>query len=379
MKFLEIEEDHPFIISAKRKRGRNETCWCGLKEKYKHCHYNKERKAKAVYGQILHRNDSFFKNKTCLHPITKECKGKRIKAHTVQKGQSIKSIVDDKNHVLSFKGKHPEDGPFIKEPHLIGWNDASTFFGFCEFHDSETFKPLELCDFTATPNQCFLLYYRALCHENYQKESLVNSFWAQKETMDNGQDLDTQIITQLELNNNIDTFNRTIDELKHTKDRADRTLTDNSYGDYSSLVIEFTGNLNVCGTGHFLTDQDVQGNVFYDIYDPNVFAEGASLSLIKTQENEGAFIITWPKQYYYAQKYAESIFQLENQHILTTLLQVLFGRIENVYFNPLWWENLNIEQKNLICGLANEMDYNFSNIELDSALTSWQLKSKYMT
>jgi hypothetical protein len=35
-------------VPAKRKRGRNESCWCGSGKKYKRCHWDADRSARAL-------------------------------------------------------------------------------------------------------------------------------------------------------------------------------------------------------------------------------------------------------------------------------------------------------------------------------------------
>ena len=36
-------------------------------------------------------------------------------------------------------------------------NKASTFFGFCDYHDTEVFKPIELVPYQNTPERHFLM------------------------------------------------------------------------------------------------------------------------------------------------------------------------------------------------------------------------------
>jgi hypothetical protein len=50
---------------------------------------------------------------------------------------------------------------------LIGANKASTFTGFCEFHDQEIFRDLDTKEFDGSSRLTFLSAYRALCRELY--------------------------------------------------------------------------------------------------------------------------------------------------------------------------------------------------------------------
>jgi hypothetical protein len=60
-------------------------------------------------------------------------------------------------------------------PREVGWREASTFAGFCDIHDKELFAPLDDKKFSNTPEECFLIAYRAICHEFYQKKAAVKA------------------------------------------------------------------------------------------------------------------------------------------------------------------------------------------------------------
>ena len=111
-----------------------------------------------------------FDQKICLHPLASPpvC-NKIISAHTIQRSKILKQLINPFNHVLTFY--KTTDGL----PKLVGWRLASTFNGFCGFHDSSTFEPIENQPFNNTLQQCFLIGYRALCHEVYQKTAAVRA------------------------------------------------------------------------------------------------------------------------------------------------------------------------------------------------------------
>jgi hypothetical protein len=74
----------------------------------------------------------------------------------------------------------------------VGWRDASTFIGFCGYHDNVTFALLETSDFTANAEQCFLLAYRAVCHGLFQKTGALSADKAVRHLADRGRSLDDQ-------------------------------------------------------------------------------------------------------------------------------------------------------------------------------------------
>ena len=75
----------------------------------------------------------------------------------------------------------------------VGINHASTFSGFCGYHDNVTFAPVEDAPFTATDEQCFLLGYRAMCRELYQKTTALEATKNYIRTLDRGRSVQEQI------------------------------------------------------------------------------------------------------------------------------------------------------------------------------------------
>lgn len=114
-------------------------------------------------------------NNPCL---VDNCEHKPILSHSLQK-KLLKSIASKDNHVLQFSidAKFNLDGniePIIKR---IGINEASTFEGFCNTHDTEVFKPIELSIIDSTNDEHnFLLLYRSVCREYVASKNSIEVF-----------------------------------------------------------------------------------------------------------------------------------------------------------------------------------------------------------
>jgi hypothetical protein len=152
----------------------------------------------------LENTRKFFGKKYCLHPNAgEECKGDIIKAHTIQRSGGLTRIARQ-GHVYTLD---PGDAELVKtgmlSPRLIGVNNASTFTGFCNFHDTKTFEPVEKRPFEGNEQQVFLLGYRALCRELFMKRGMVEQL-ASIKNFDRGAD----IIKQIWWQNFVSTFER---------------------------------------------------------------------------------------------------------------------------------------------------------------------------
>ena len=126
-------------------------------------------------GEAEKVTKGFTSQKYCSVPegMKEHCSKKIIKAHTVSKSGCLAEISDETNHVLGLKPSLSSLNKNSGIVHLekIGINRASTFGGFCSFHDKELFSPIEDNEFVYTEEQCFLLAYRAVAKEQYAKQS----------------------------------------------------------------------------------------------------------------------------------------------------------------------------------------------------------------
>lgn len=99
----------------------------------------------------------------CLEPRM-QCNQIPIRAHSIQNSRTIELLAEN-GHVIAIRPRFSAAGPEI-EFKSIGRNEASTFSGFCSYHDSSLFKaidakPLDLSD----ERQLFLIAYRSVTRE----------------------------------------------------------------------------------------------------------------------------------------------------------------------------------------------------------------------
>jgi hypothetical protein len=109
------------------------------------------------------RNSS---HKKCFYYDKSTCKGKIKKAHSIQKEKILSQLeenVNNNNVVYSFDH-------FTDKNELVplGKNSATIFTGFCDYHDSKVFSPIENFDLSLSNEQLFLFTYRAFAYSFHQ-------------------------------------------------------------------------------------------------------------------------------------------------------------------------------------------------------------------
>ncbi len=110
--------------------------------------------------------------KECFYHKKEECNGKIKQAHSIQRNKRL-SIIDeeiDGNKVLyTFTEFEIGKEEFIKKLVPIGKGKASTFFGFCDYHDTSLFSEIENKEFDDSDKHCFLHSYRSFAHSYHRK------------------------------------------------------------------------------------------------------------------------------------------------------------------------------------------------------------------
>jgi len=103
--------------------------------------------------------------KVCLAEALGGCRGKIIRAHTLQKAAFQAHARD--GHVYEIDPfKAGAEGHW---PTRVGINNATTFTGFCENHDASLFRPIEVTPFDSQPQQFFMHHYRAVSLAYYTR------------------------------------------------------------------------------------------------------------------------------------------------------------------------------------------------------------------
>jgi hypothetical protein len=182
-------------LKSGMKIGRNDPCWCGSGKKYKKCHLNREDEEPIQPWQLDKGLKRVLAARQCLapDPWKQDCSPQIGRAHTVPRSGSLAKIARD-GHVYSFRfsvqGLLKASGAL--RPELVGINQASTFTGFCSEHDRAIFAPLETMPFTATPEQCFLLCYRAVAREIFTKQAGASMAHQYGRVMDRGKPVAVQ-------------------------------------------------------------------------------------------------------------------------------------------------------------------------------------------
>lgn len=234
--------------------GRNDPCPCGSGIKYKKCCLNKtndERLAEA----LMYSMQSIEKNariKQCLHPNQNECDQKIVNAHAIQNNRILNKIAEE-GHVFTVDGI---SNLIFQETQKKGRKIATTFTGFCKYHDKVLFQDIEDRDFVGSQKQVFLLTYRTMAWHYHKKQEQRNATEIQyKKMYERGFDLSSSEDFSL--------FEKGLDlgikDNEKEKQVFDESLLNEAYGEVSFCIWELPYEVQFAVSMMHEIEHDING------------------------------------------------------------------------------------------------------------------------
>lgn len=333
---------------------RNKPCFCGSGKKYKNCCLLNNKK-EYNFSDIQEEYKRDWNEKICLAPeeLKKECSQEFIKAHTISKSSNLKQISNN-GHVMGFK-RVLEPKP-IKRLIKIGISKASGINMFCKKHDNELFSILEDKKFTFTNQQIFMLSYRAICKELYQKYASIKS---------------SNMALNIAKNNNpymigltkilLEGIKLAIRDLEIIKQIFDSNIIKKDYDNikYYCLIIDTIPQIMTSCA--YLPNRDFNKNTLFDIFDEKASYNYISVSTLAL-ENGGAIIFSWINKdditNEYCKQFIQSIDKLSNKEKCGALLNWFFTCSENIFWSEEWWNSLNENQQKMISIFNDDITQN---------------------
>lgn len=315
---------------AELKIGRNEPCPCKSGKKYKKCHGAMEEKSdnidpKIPIQSVIERKVKVGHIKQCIHPDKSKCSEDIVKAHSIQNNRIINKITRKGEVYMVRPVMTPQS--YRMNFRSFGRKVATTFTGFCGFHDKMLFQPIEDTDYVGSNQQNFLFAYRVFSFEYHKK---LEAQKVSKKRLDDKPSLvkDERFMDHLE---GYDLAIR--DTLRHKK-IFDQALLDQDYGivETVSFKIDSAARFAVC-SGFFL-EYDLKGKKVNQLaYTKN----GMKLLMVNVfPQNEQTFVLfSWLKEdsnnY---REFREQLLGLNTEEKIQLLNNLVPAYSENVVYNP---------------------------------------------
>ena len=307
--------------------------------------YNKSSQMQAR-NEVRTAIQAGYKFKECLHPEAPEnCHGDIIKAHSVQKSGSLRKIAEN-GHVLT-----PVIDFYSNKFNMqkIGINKASTFTGFCKFHDNELFSPIEDRPLELIRHHAFLIAYRCLSKELYNKRR--NADIDTSRNIDNSDmralvertDEVLRIGTRRALSTDMQMF-----------DKMQNAISRNQFRETKFYAFEIDAIPEIMCSGVTNANYDFNRNKLQNVagYSP---LELITLSLLPYR-GHGVVFFAWYGKSKVNRKLINSLLSLSDSQIPDAILRFIFHYFENFFVAPSWWNQLPDYKKQ---GLSDRFESSF--------------------
>ena len=332
----------PAELTPQRKMPRNAPCWCGSGKKWKYCHRDREFRPSVEVGERLSQLYSEFQKGYCSHPQASadNCGRRIIRAHTVQRRGGLAAIAEN-GHVLSVKAgvrdTFRNQGAFV--PREAGVGSASTFMGFCDTHDNSMFKPVESHGVPLTPESCFLLGFRAVSYELFQKKAVLRSMNILRE-LDRGKPFGEQCEWQELVHLHEEGTKRGLADFERWKRQYDTIFIKERFEQYRFVGVAYSSVLPVVGCGAFHPEWDFAGNRLQIVSRGDVPHEHVGLNLT-VLNGRSVLVIGWTEGHEGpAELFGRSFRDVPDEEKSNRGIQLAVEHIENIFMKPSWWHGL---------------------------------------
>lgn len=313
------------------------------------------------YNAAISRLRKEAKIKDCFYHDKSECKLPFKNAHSLQRQGALK-ILEKENKGNKYLFSHTEryfnsEFSFL-DLNPVGRKRASTFFGFCDYHDTNLFSPIENepeCSDIESDEHCFLHSYRSFAHSYHRKYE----DWKLHNTTD-------PIIREMVIKsygeygvqgfkNGKKGISTALNDFKKSKKKLDSMISEKRYDglDYYTLELDYTAPV-ACASATTPEFTFNRHKINYST-DPNYEYSPVITTVLPFSDRTLIILAVFPDQPN-GIKFIDEIASIKYDLILEKYLSFhLLNHAENCYLSPHFYDEKDVKWKIKYCNLLDHM------------------------
>lgn len=285
----------------------------------------------------------------CFHHKKEECKGKIKQAHSLQRNGRLSIIEGEVNgqmSVYSFTDYESDETTLIKTLKPIGKAIASTFFGFCDYHDTSLFSPIENYKFVDNDKNCFLHSYRSFAHSYHRKKEQLKAFKTSSDY--------TKIFDECQLAAMIKGAEIAVKEGEYYKEKLDVLIENEAYGELEYLTYIIPYKIPIACSTVIQPYYIYKGTPINNHIDENIMYSSLMMTILPDHGQTIVILACFNDD-------AKSITFLDELSKLPFLklekaISALLITVENVFLAPALWNSLSLKEQTELCNeIMNDM------------------------
>lgn len=301
----------------------------------------------------------------CFHK-DKDCSDKIIKAHSIQHNRILNKLSEN-GDVLTFSfdiskpinelEKAVESIDFKMDK--IGKKVASTFRGFCQYHDNFLFRPIEETDYKlGNREQEFLFAYRALAKGYSDIRSTISSNKELIKMVDDRSidelyktiyhgDIPEELYKYLKeyFISQVDGDLLVLNILDGLKVSFNKNLNKRNFTKVCTDTIVLPEEFHIAVSSMIYLGKDTRGEIINNFDQEGVKYKPLFITIFP-QNNNTFVLLSYLKKDRKSFKFIkEDLMKKTIDEVKVVLTNIICNKIDNFYYSPLFWERLNLENK----------------------------------
>jgi hypothetical protein len=314
-------------------------------------------KNEASYINIDLMNNTRFQNdinrfykeasriKECFHHEKENCKGKIKQAHSIQKNGKLSILESEVNGnmcVYTFANSSISFDNMLENLNPIGKKEASTFFGFCDYHDSKLFSNIENKTFENTDEQLFLHSYRSFAHSYHLKNEEIKAWNDAKY-----QKLLINTYGKEAVETKKSQFASLNEHLVIRKKILDDSIQKGSFDNLNYLVHEFSGIVPIAVSDLITPSVSYTGNLMNNCDYNNLIVSQPIFTLLPERDRSILILAAFNFDTRSTQ-FIDEIDSMPNYKFERAISSIVIDSCQNTIISPKFWNKLTRAEKRLI-------------------------------
>lgn len=310
---------------------------------------------KKQFNLMMQKIKSEANIKDCFHPNKDECVMPIKSAHSLQRQGSLRFLEKDKNgnkYLYIHSERHHNSEHDFFDLKMTGRKTATTFDGFCSFHDTELFKIIEnepeVTDIN-NDEHCFLHSYRSFAisaHRKFEEWKLYNS--NDEEIIEHNNKIYSSLqLTELKMG-----LSAALNDFKKPKQLIDNWLINKHYSELEYLVFEYPYTIPV-GCASYITPHQLPSGKSIQMNPFNKIQSSILTTVLPFSNRSVVILAAFPDDKLGCQFLDELDnikYEIKQQKFLSFFL---FEGAENVVVSPHYIEKKSIQWRKQYCELLN--------------------------
>ena len=281
--------------------------------------------------------------KECFHHNKDECRGKIKQAHSLQKNgrlSIVESEVKGNQVVYTFTSFNSSKERLMEDLIPIGKKEASTFYGFCDFHDTNLFSPIENFPFDHSDKHLYLHSYRSFAHSYHRKLEELNIY-------SNPESEFLKAIPKSMSDLMLEGIMMGVNDVKDNKANLDKAIEEDNFQYLEYFFYEKEGLYPFAVSSQMSPKVSYKNKPMNNHVDPNVPWSQLIITFLPDEKSTIVILAAFPDDTK-AINLLDELAELSDLNLEKAITSLIIANCENTFFSPKFWDKLSSKERRLL-------------------------------